>query len=236
MPTAAATLQLQVGLDGGTYVAPRLEPQPAPVPCSTLNCFADLVKARADPQRTVILAMTNAGFAPFWHNLRCSMERQNVSQHAIIIGTDVAACDAATSESVPCVVGDGLLWDAKSAGGSSAGQLSQGVERHGTAAYARLMHIKARPALEALRLGYNLIFTDTDIVWLRNPLRELRRGALGRALEAGDVDGKSAPCYATCSLHPPLQNQHASRVNQDSAARVVGSSRGNCSSHSVGLR
>ena len=44
------TVKLEVGLNGGTYVAPRLEPQPLQVPCSTLGCFADLVRARADPQ------------------------------------------------------------------------------------------------------------------------------------------------------------------------------------------
>ena len=37
------------------------------------------------------------------------------------------------------------------------------------------MHVKARPCLEALKLGFNVVYTDTDIVWLRNPLRELRR-------------------------------------------------------------
>ena len=63
--------------------------------------------------------------------------------------------------------------------------LSQGAERHGTAAYARLMHIKARPALAALRLGYDLIFTDTDVVWLRDPLRALRKlRAIGQAPDA----------------------------------------------------
>ena len=50
------------------------------------------------------------------------------------------------------------------------------------------MHIKARPALAVLRLGYHLIFTDTDVVWLRNPLTDLRRGKLGAKLAAGKLD------------------------------------------------
>lgn len=112
--------------------------------------------------------MTNAGFAPFWHNLRCSLEQLNISQHAIIIGTDADACDAAASDSVPCVIGNEVLWqdDARSSsdGAPSGGGLSQKSERHGTVEYARLMHIKARPALSVLRIGYNLIFTDTDMV------------------------------------------------------------------------
>ena len=202
-------MRFEVSLDGSAVIAaaPHVEPPSPPAPCSDLDCFTQLVRARADEHRTVVLAMTNAGFAPFWHNLRCSLERQNVSQHAIIIGTDAAACEAAASVTVPCVVGgEGLLWDDASAGSSRTGDLSQRVERHGTAAYARLMHIKARPALEALRLGYHLIFTDTDVVWLRNPLCELRRGALGRALAAGELDVLIQSDYdesneAQCSSH-----------------------------------
>ena len=127
----------------------------------------------------------SVGFAPFWHNLRCSLERLNVSQHAIIVGTEEPACRAAASKSVPCVVGSSVLWTADSNGEAP---LSQGAERHGTTEYARLMHVKARPALAALRLGVNVIFTDTDIVWMRNPLRELRQGRLGLALDAGEID------------------------------------------------
>jgi len=197
--------QLEVALDGST-VAQGMDiwepPRPHPSHCASMQCFSDLVRARADSRRTVVLAMTNAGFAPFWHNLRCSMERLNVSQHAIIVGTDEEACTAAASDSVPCVVGSRVLWDADDNGAA----LSQGAERHGTAAYARLMHIKARPALAALRLGYDLIFTDTDVVWLRDPLRALRKGQDGAAFVAGELDVLIQSDYdqsndAACTRH-----------------------------------
>jgi len=178
----SAAIRVEVGLDGEALAMPP--PRAALQPCRDPECFSALIRARADAHKTVILAMTNAGFAPFWHNLRCSMDRHNVSRHAIIIGTDDAACDAAASASVPCVVGSQLLWDAETRSPTS---LSQSAERHGTVEYARLMHIKARPALAVLRMGYNLLFTDTDMVWLRDPLHELRSD-YGTALERGDVD------------------------------------------------
>ena len=103
-PPMPDAVKLEVGLDGS---AQPLPPVPvSPRHCAGLACFEDLVRSRATGRsRTVVLAMTNAGFAPFWHNMRCSLERVNVSQHAIIIGTDSAACDAAASDSVPCVIG-----------------------------------------------------------------------------------------------------------------------------------
>ena len=87
-----SAVRFEVSLDGSAVIAaaPHVEPPSPPAPCSDLDCFTQLVRARADEHRTVVLAMTNAGFAPFWHNLRCSLERQNVSQHAIIIGTHAA--------------------------------------------------------------------------------------------------------------------------------------------------
>ena len=173
-------LAIEVELDGSTR---EFGPVVSAVAnhCADAGCFAELVKARADEARTVILAMTNKGFVPFWHNLRCSLERLNVARHAIVVGTDMDACMAAASTSVPCVVGDSVLWDVASDSyeRSSGSRLSQGATNHGTAAYARLMHVKARPALAVLQLGYDLIFTDTDVVWLQNPLRELRTPGSG---------------------------------------------------------
>ena len=184
-------LQFEVGLDGGSLEWSLLPGEATPA-CSSLECFGGLVRDRASAAATVVLAMTNAGFAPFWHNLRCSLERVNVSQHAIVIGTDTAACKAASSGSVPCVVGDQVLWnqdasDAHAGHGIGSSALSQEAEKHGTVAYARLMHVKALPALAVLRMGYNLLFTDTDVVWLRNPLHRLH-ATYGAALDGGELD------------------------------------------------
>ncbi len=214
MPGSHEPLRFEVSLDGSTVPVPPAVTADG-LPCAALSCFERLVQARATPQtQTVVLAMTNAGFAPFWHNLRCSLERLNVSQHAIIIGTDVAACEAAASDSVPCVVGDEVLWhgDARKGGQGSAanGALSQSAERHGTVAYARLMHIKARPALAVLRMGYHLIFTDTDMVWLRDPIQALRK-THGKAFERGEVDVLIQSDYDASNDAACAQHEHCAR-------------------------
>ena len=171
-------MQIEVGLDGTSTLSPA---QATTTFCADSDCFTSLVRMRADANRTIVLAMTNRGFAPFFHNLRCTMERVDVAKHAIVIGTDEAACEAAASASIPCVVGKALLL------GQHHTALSSSAEKHGTVEYAKLMHVKARPALAVLKLGYNLLFTDTDMVWLRNPLHELRV-AYGAQLEHGALD------------------------------------------------
>ena len=170
-------------------------------PCGELDCFSRTVSSRATSatttaSATVILAVTNHGFAHFWHNLRCSLEHLEIAKHAIVVGTDAAACAAAASESVPCLLGDSLFWSPHGGANSRAGSAAQTTAQstahtdtemngadgsraealpkdavdHGSAPYARLMHIKAKPTLAVLRLGYSVLSTDTDVVFFRDPL------------------------------------------------------------------
>ena len=53
--------RFEVALDGST-VAQGMDiwepPRPHPSHCASMQCFSDLVRARADSRRTVVLAMT----------------------------------------------------------------------------------------------------------------------------------------------------------------------------------
>ena len=161
---AASSVQLEVGMDGSSRPLGRPEPI-----CDRMDCFEAALRERADASRTVIMAVTNAGFASFWHNLRCSLERVGVAKHALIVGTDDEACAASLAPGVACLVGERLFWPE-----AAAAELQGRAVSHGTAPYARLMQVKARPTLEALRRGYSVLTTDTDIVFFRDPLAHIR--------------------------------------------------------------
>ena len=144
-------MQLEVGLDGSTR---PLAGNGAV--CSHVDCFKPALQSRVHASGTVIMAVTNAGFAAFWHNLRCSLERVGLAQHALVVGTDRDACSAALAPGVHCLVGESLFWPEE-----AAAELDRRAVSHGTRPYARLMQVKARPTLEALRLGFNVLTTDT---------------------------------------------------------------------------
>ena len=144
-------MQLEVGLDGSTR---PLAGNGAV--CSHVDCFKPALQSRVHASGTVIMAVTNAGFAAFWHNLRCSLERVGLAQHALVVGTDRDACSAALAPGVHCLVGESLFWPEE-----AAAELDRKAVSHGTRPYARLMQVKARPTLEALRLGFNVLTTDT---------------------------------------------------------------------------
>lgn len=127
-------------------------------------------------------------------------------RHALIVGTDREACAAAAAPGVACLDGSALFWPtARSRGRVS---LPSGPVDHGTPAYARLMHVKARPCLEVLRRGYSLIFTDTDVVFLRDPREDLlSRARLSGAdlLIQSDHDESN---HASCSAHTDCWRSH----------------------------
>lgn len=202
---------IEVGLDGFTHAVAS----PAQA-CDHHACFKQLVRQRATAAGTVVLAVTNTGFAHFWHNLRCSLERLDLARHTIIVGTDREACAAADAAGVACIDGGRLFWPraatatAPGTAGPSAA-LAQGAVEHGTKAYADLMHVKARPALEVLRLGFSVVMTDTDVVWLRDPLRALAAAAAARGGEQVDAwiqsdhDESNA---AACTAHEQCARSH----------------------------
>ena len=144
-------IRLEVSLDGSTRPLDGTG-----TVCSHIDCFKPALQSRAHTSGTVIMAVTNAGFAAFWHNLRCSLERVGLAQHALVVGTDRDACSAALAPGVSCLVGERLFWPDE-----AAAELKRTAVSHGTKPYARLMQVKARPTLEALRLGFNVLTTDT---------------------------------------------------------------------------
>ena len=154
-------MQLEVGLDGSTRPLAGTG-----AVCSHVDCFKPALQSRVHASGTVIMAVTNAGFAEFWHNLRCSLERVGLAQHALVVGTDRDACSAALAPGVHCLVGESLFWPEE-----AAAELDRKAVSHGTRPYARLMQVKARPTLEALRLGFNVLTTDT----VRSRSRSLAR-------------------------------------------------------------
>lgn len=68
---SSAPFQLEVALDGSSIVrqnnmrwqAPTAVSSGSRSTCADLGCFADLVQTRADPMRTIVLAMTKCAAA-----------------------------------------------------------------------------------------------------------------------------------------------------------------------------
>ncbi|KAL1528342.1 hypothetical protein AB1Y20_009696 [Prymnesium parvum] len=128
-------------------------------PCAARACWARTLRARADAWGMVTLAMANAAQVRFWWNLKCSLAAAGV-QNDVLLGVDAAACAAAARlRGTVCVVPAWLVGE-----GAAAAEAA-----YGSRAFARLQRIKTRPVLEALRLGFHVVYTDLDVYWLADP-------------------------------------------------------------------
>ena len=121
------------------------------------------------------LAMTNVGQANFWWNLKCSLTAVGVAND-VLIGADEEACAVASrSPNTRCVVPT-WLFNTYSSSGEPSSALN-GHADYGSLRFIQLQRMKTRPVLEALRLGYHVLYTDLDIYWMADP----RFWLLGRA-------------------------------------------------------
>jgi hypothetical protein len=139
--------------------------------CRTRRCWLGLLGIRADSFGIITLAFANAGFVPFWYNLKCSLMSAGVNND-ILIGADNRTCiEASKLAGTACVQGHGLFFDTA---------IDVGAYDQGSEPYAQVVRLKTRPVLSALEAGYHVLFTDTDIVWLSDPRPWLaKRAGLG---------------------------------------------------------
>ena len=173
-------------------------------PCDSVACWQRMLRQRADAWGLVTIAATNVGQVHFWWNLKCSLTAARVTND-VLIGFDEDACAAAEAlAGTYCVYPRWVF----------ASQLSQSERlqdvSYGSLAFVRLQRLKTQPVLEALRLGYHVLYTDVDTYWFADP----RLWLIGRAaLEADWFDSDRQ--YTRCAHDPNPRAASATRRGID---------------------
>ncbi|KAK2077064.1 hypothetical protein QBZ16_004697 [Prototheca wickerhamii] len=125
----------------------------------------ELLESVAD-NGTVIVTVGNTGRRNFLENLIQSLRRAGCS--SLVVGSVDANLTAwLTEREVPTFAID-LGRDAQDA------DTSGNLEWRGRT-YLKLMKAKVSTILTGIRLGYSVLWTDSDVVWLRNPIPLLAR-------------------------------------------------------------
>jgi hypothetical protein len=133
----------------------------------------DSVLRAASFENVVIVTLSNYGGWELLLNWHCSLVQASVAQHAVVFALDdqvYRACGEAGIRSVMATefgIGSQQL---------TLGNL-EGHKEHKT--YCSLMRAKMATVERVLSLGFDVAYTDTDTVWLQNPLG--RFAAAGRA-------------------------------------------------------
>lgn len=123
--------------------------------------FVLTLAGRASSDRFVILAMVDAPFADMAINLYESSFRPNRIENFLFVGTGSRACQMLFIHSLPCFYyADDTSSDVASV--------------YGSPDFVRKMNIRTEMILDALEAGFTVLHTDLDVVFLRDPVAELK--------------------------------------------------------------
>jgi len=121
--------------------------------------FTQAVAARADADRYIILAMTDAGFADIAINFHEASLRAHHIDNFLFVGVGRKTCELL--KDIACFY---YTDDPDEDQASSYGQQD----------YVRKMNIRTDMILEALKANFTVIHSDTDVAFFSNPLAEIK--------------------------------------------------------------
>uniref|UniRef100_J3L784 Nucleotide-diphospho-sugar transferase domain-containing protein n=1 Tax=Oryza brachyantha TaxID=4533 RepID=J3L784_ORYBR len=136
--------------------------------------FARLVRRAAMEDRTVIMTSVNEAWAApgslmdsFLESFRVGENISHLVQHIVVVAMDEGALRRCRAVHPHCHL---LLPEV-------AGLDLSGAKSYMTKDYLDLVWSKLKLQQRVLELGYNLLFTDVDLAWFRNPMVHITAAA-----------------------------------------------------------
>lgn len=122
--------------------------------CPKGSEFYDLVSKRAQNNR-IIISFTNFGFVDLADNLIACFQKLSITNY-VMVALDQKSFDYLTSKNIPThlIHLEKKLFD-------------ETTQNFGTMGFIDICNVKPYLVLEVLKAGFDVIWTDTDIVWLK---------------------------------------------------------------------
>ncbi|CAL5087470.1 unnamed protein product [Urochloa decumbens] len=140
----------------------------------------ELLSRAAMEDNTIIMTFTNKAWsAPgsltdlFLESFRTGIRTAPLLNHLVIVAVDAAAFSRC-QQTHPLCYALPVTTNNQSASTTAANYASE--QRYMAGDYLEMMWRRNRFQARVLDLGYNFVFTDVDIVWLRNPLLRIPVG------------------------------------------------------------
>ena len=123
--------------------------------------FAQVLAARADSDRYIILAMTDEGYFDLAMNLYETSLRAHQLDNFLFVGLGRNTCEIIRSMSIPCF----YYADDQNAGEASI---------FGLPSFHRKMRARNNMIIDALAANFTVIHCDTDLVFIHNPVPHIK--------------------------------------------------------------
>ncbi|XP_022733479.1 beta-arabinofuranosyltransferase RAY1-like isoform X2 [Durio zibethinus] len=154
LPCVSGTKKSQNGMSG-CFLKDRL------VPATTLKfpfSLESLLSITADKNRTVVLAVAGYSYKDMLMSWVCRLRRLRITNF-LVCALDYETYQFSIMQGLP-VFSDP----------SAPSNISFNDCHFGTKCFQRVTKVKSRMVLKILKLGYNVLLSDVDVYWFRNPL------------------------------------------------------------------
>lgn len=140
------------------------------------------VAERVAIDNTVIITALNYGYRNVMMNWVCNMRRLGITNF-IIAALDEDLYRFAFVRGLPTYYDDAVL---------SGRAVKLQDASYGSPEFKELTKMKSRVVLEFLKLGYDTLWSDTDIVWFKNPIEDLQAQMVDLAIQSNAPDDEAA--------------------------------------------
>lgn len=131
---------------------------------------------------TIIVTALNFGYREMMMNWVCNMRRLHISNF-VIAALDEDLYKYAFLRGLPVYFEEVVV---------SGRGLSLNDASYGSDEFKELTKMKSRVVLQFLKLGYDTLWTDTDIVWFKNPIDHLRSLSVELAIQSNAPDEEAS--------------------------------------------
>jgi len=123
--------------------------------------FVAMLTRRSSSDRFIVLAMVDTAFADMAINLYESSLRPNGIENFLFVGAGRRACEILRNSALPChhYVDD---------------RATDVASVYRSADFIRKMNIRTEMILDAISVGFTVLHTDLDVVFIHNPIAHLK--------------------------------------------------------------
>ena len=121
--------------------------------------LAAALEKHSDAQRSVAITFTNKGYLDFAANWLYYVREHGVSNYLIF------ALDSEAYDTLAAMEANVFLADVH----AQQGGVDRSATEFGSDPFKKIVHLKPTLTLRVLELGFSLLLSDADVVWLQNP-------------------------------------------------------------------
>jgi len=130
--------------------------------------FVAMLTRHSTPDKFVLLALVDTAFADMAINLYESSLRPNGVDNFLFVGAGRRACEILHNASLPCHH-------------YTEDRATDVASTYQSPDFIRKMNIRTEMILDALSVGFTVLHTDLDVVFIRNPIADLKVHLLRRS-------------------------------------------------------